>query len=204
MPEFRLQGGVGRPKTVGGVRQFPSLKDLDKENIPPPVPARAPPVRGQPIACAGTRANASPPAAKRPALMAVTGSRPNVKLYAFCMEGVRANENYVPVKLPAHRQLSPGWFDMRLHAVTASRLGAVAGFFEPKSATALGLSSRSRSPAAAAAAAREVINTQPVMRTEESVPMQWGRQHEANMLVPPPRHPQQDPHAPEIQQHHGA
>ena len=81
----------------------------------------------------------------------LVGTLPNTSLHAFDEE-LHIYSYLMFERLPAtqHRQRSPGWLNARLGVVTASGVGALAGFFNTSTCQILGPGTDLRQPAAAA------------------------------------------------------
>ena len=137
--------------------------------------------------CLGSQANKSPPAAKggkkRSRSGPPKGTTPNITLLAFSDHHVSGHLMYRPLPPNVAKQLSPEWFVARHGHVTASRLSALFGFYkDAATVTSLGLSSSWRRDDAAQEASEEIISSVATLHAS-SIPMEWGRAHEGNMLL---------------------
>ena len=103
---------------------------------------------------------------------------PNPHMHAFGMDSVRANQNFK--SLTTGRQLSAEWFQARRGMVTASKIGAFLGFCETDAAKALGLHGRTWTTALDDAY-QDLLSSK--ASRADDICMQWGREHEANMLA---------------------
>ena len=138
------------------------------------------------VLCPGSQPNRSPKlkaSKKRNRLGPPAGTVPNTSMHAFDEEEhIYSHLMYERLPATQHRQRSPGWFNARLGVVTASGVGALAGFFDTATCQALGLGTSLHRPAAAAQALEE-LRSRTRSDTQDSIPMRWGRAHEANPLL---------------------